>query len=44
MRGMDAELRLQGGIYAVLWNKYPVMNRSIYKSWLIKPTANLTLT
>ena len=27
MRGMDTELRLQGGIYAVLWNKYSVIDR-----------------
>jgi hypothetical protein len=25
-------LRLQGGIYAVLWNKYPVMGRFIKPS------------
>ena len=28
----EAELRLQGSIYAVLWNKYPVMDR------LLKPS------
>ena len=29
MRGMDAELRLHGSIYAVLWNKYSVIDRFI---------------
>jgi hypothetical protein len=27
MRGTDAELRLHGCIYAVLWNKYPISFR-----------------
>ena len=41
-------LRLQGRIYAVLWNKYPVMNRFIkpakYNYDLLKPALALFLS